>query len=193
MLPQKTLFDRQARTWPARLARGLLRLGGWRVEGRLPRDLVRCVLIGAPHTSRWDFWYMLLGALVLRLDLRWVASGPMGKLRQRLTEALGGMVVPAGQHPGFLVAHIARSLKQHPGRVQLVLSPHTLDHRGQDWHTGFYWIARSAQVPVVLAYIDYGRRCVGLGPQVHLSGDIQADMRTIRKFYANIQARHPIA
>ena len=59
------------------------------------------------------------------------------------------------------------------------------------WKSGFYHIARTAQVPIVMGFLDYERRCGGFGPELLLSGDVRADMDEIRAFYADKRGRFP--
>ena len=59
------------------------------------------------------------------------------------------------------------------------------------WKSGFYHIARSARVPIVLGYLDYARRRGGFGPELIPTGDVRQDMDEIRAFYADKQGRYP--
>ena len=59
------------------------------------------------------------------------------------------------------------------------------------WKTGFYYIACGAKVPIVLGYLDYRRKAGGIGPVVHPTGDIAADMKTIGVFYDGVIGKHP--
>ena len=59
------------------------------------------------------------------------------------------------------------------------------------WKTGFYHIACGAQVPIVLGFLDYARKAGGIGPVVHPTGDIAADMKPIRAFYDGVTGKHP--
>jgi 1-acyl-sn-glycerol-3-phosphate acyltransferase len=59
------------------------------------------------------------------------------------------------------------------------------------WKSGFYHIARGAKVPVLLSYLDVGRKVGGIGPAIELSGDFRADMDKIREFYAGMQGFRP--
>ncbi|MGW8323976.1 MAG: glycerol acyltransferase, partial [Thermodesulfobacteriota bacterium] len=58
------------------------------------------------------------------------------------------------------------------------------------WKTGFYRIAESANVPIVLGFLDYRRKVGGIGPVVVPTGDIEADMEKIRAFYAKIIGKY---
>jgi 1-acyl-sn-glycerol-3-phosphate acyltransferase len=59
------------------------------------------------------------------------------------------------------------------------------------WKSGFYHIARGAKVPVLLSYLDVGKKVGGIGPAIDLSGDFRADMDKIREFYAGMQGFRP--
>jgi len=59
------------------------------------------------------------------------------------------------------------------------------------WKSGFYWIAKSARVPIACAYLDFARKEGGVGLSFVPTGDVKADMDRIRKFYAGVQGKHP--
>jgi 1-acyl-sn-glycerol-3-phosphate acyltransferase len=58
------------------------------------------------------------------------------------------------------------------------------------WKTGFYYIALTAKVPIVLAYMDYEKKRSGLGPALMPTGDIDADMKIIKAFYADVKGKN---
>jgi 1-acyl-sn-glycerol-3-phosphate acyltransferase len=171
------------------LSLAFLRLTGWRVEGALPPDAARCVLIAAPHTSNWDLPYTLMVAFALRLHIRWMGKAslfdrPFGGLMRWL----GGIAVDR-EHASRRVAASAAALAAAVGPLQLVVPPEATRGRTRHWRTGFYFIALQARVPIILAFMDYGRKCGGLGPVFMPSGDIERDMAEIKRFYAGIQGR----
>ncbi len=59
------------------------------------------------------------------------------------------------------------------------------------WKTGFYHIAMGANVPIVLGYLDYRRKVGGIGPVVHPTGNMEADMKIIKAFYVDVTAKYP--
>ena len=137
------------------LSRGFLRATGWTLAGSLPADQPKCVLIAAPHTSNWDLPYTLMVAFALRLDIHWMGKrqlfrGPLGLLMRWL----GGIAVNREQASN-LVAASAQALREADGAVQLVVPPEGTRSKTRHWKTGFYWIAREAGVPIVMAYMDY--------------------------------------
>lgn len=173
------------------LARAWLRAAGWRTEGSLPAHAAKCVLVAAPHTSNWDLPYALSLALGLQLHLAWMGKAslfqaPFGGLMRWL----GGLPVDRSKSHNA-VDSAARALREASGPLQLAIAPEGTRGRVQEWKTGFYFIAQQAGVPIVLAYVDYGRKVGGLGPVFTPTGDVQRDIAEIRRFYAGVQGRNP--
>ena len=75
--------------------------------------------------------------------------------------------------------------------LHLVIAPEGTRGKVRYWRTGFYYIALAAQVPIVMGYIDYRRKVVGLGPRLFPSGDILKDMEAFREFYGDITPKYP--
>ena len=166
-----------------------LRLNGWTIEGSLPPEATKCVLIAAPHTSNWDLPYTLMVAFVLRLNIYWMGKSslfrwPFGPLMRWL----GGIAVDR-EKSSNLVAASAEAIRNADGPVQLVVPPEGTRGKTRHWRTGFYFIALQARVPIVLAYMDYDRKRSGLGPIFTPTGDVDADMAAIKRFYAPIKGR----
>jgi 1-acyl-sn-glycerol-3-phosphate acyltransferase len=168
-----------------------LKLSGWKIEGKLPANAHKCVLIAAPHTSNWDLPYTLMTAFVLGLKPHWLGKAsifkpPFGGVMRWL----GGMAVDRSQ-ANNLVASAVAALKAAEGPVQLIVPPEGTRGKTSHWRTGFYYIAAGAEVPILMAYMDYSRKRAGLGPAFVPTGDIEADMVTIKAFYAPIKGKFP--
>jgi len=167
-----------------------LRLAGWQVLGSLPPEARRSVFIAAPHTSNWDLPYTLMVAFVLRLNVHWMGKAsifrfPFGGLMRWL----GGIAVDRSKSNN-LVAASASAITQATGALQLIVPPEGTRSKVRYWKTGFYHIAQTAQVPIVMAYMDYTRKISGLGPVFYPTGDLEADMRTIKAFYAPFKGKN---
>lgn len=172
------------------LSLAILRSTGWKVEGSLPAHAAKSVLIAAPHTSNWDLPYTLMIAFALRLRVYWMGKqslfrAPFGGLMRWL----GGIPVNRGQ-AGNLVAMSAQAMRDADGPMQLIIPPEGTRGKTRHWKTGFYFIAHQAGVPIVLAFVDYGRKVGGLGPVFEPTGDIEQDMVHIKAFYAPIQGKN---
>lgn len=166
----------------------LLDLAGWEFEGGLPAEK-KYVCLAVPHTSNWDG--LMLVALTRSVGLEmsfmikseWV-RGPMGALLR----SLGAVAIDRSARHN-VVQQMIDAFRQSDSLV-LVIPPEGTRRRVDQWRSGFYHIARGADVPVVPGYLDYARKRGGLGPAIHLTGDVAADMDAIRAFYA---AKAPVA
>ncbi len=167
-----------------------MRLNGWTLRGELPSQASRCVMIAAPHTSNWDLPYTLMTAFVLKLHIRWLGKAsifrfPFGGVMRWL----GGIPVDrSGPHD--LVSSAAASLRAAQQPMQLVVPPEGTRGRTRHWKTGFWFIAQQADVPILLAYMDYHKKEAGIGPVLVTSGDVQADLAQVKAFYAGVRGRN---
>lgn len=172
-----------------RLAIWMLRLVGWRPVGTRPEG-DQFVLIAAPHTSNWDLPLMLAFGWAFELDVRWLGKkslfdGPAGWF-YRWT---GGL--PVDRSKSTNLVDQAAAMFQEYDKLTLVIAPEGTRRRAEHWKSGFYWIARKANVPVLPSYLDYGTKTSGFGPLVVPSNSVRADMDALRAVYRDKQARHP--
>jgi 1-acyl-sn-glycerol-3-phosphate acyltransferase len=170
------------------IGRALLRLGRWRIAGT-PPSAPRYVLIAFPHTSNWDFVWVLAFAWALGVRISWMGKEemfrwPFGGLARRL----GGIPVCRGARANQVEQLVARF--RAADRLTLVVPAEGTRSWVPRWKSGFYHIARAADVPVVLGFLDYGRRIGGFGPAVRLTGDVRRDMDGVRAFYAPMRGKH---
>jgi 1-acyl-sn-glycerol-3-phosphate acyltransferase len=187
----RTLFSTPiVNTLLKRASLAFLRWNGWTMEGALPASASKSVLIAAPHTSNWDLPYTLMAGFALDLNLYWMGKtslfrGPMGPVMRWL----GGIAVDRSRSNN-LVAASAEALRAADGPLQLVVPPEGTRGKTRHWKTGFYFIALQAEVPIVLAYMDYARKVGGLGPEFKPTGDVERDLAEIKRFYAGVKGRN---
>ena len=171
------------------ISRAILRLFGWKVVATLP-ETHKYVLIGAPHTTNWDFALMLLLKSAIGLQVHWIGKHslfrwPLGWLMRRL----GGVPVDR-RSPHKYVDQIVDAFRQRDEMV-LVIAPEGTRKKTEYWKSGFYYIALGAGVPIALGFADYARKVGGIGPTIMPTGDIEADLARIRAFYADKTGKHP--
>ena len=171
------------------LAKLILRIGGWTPV--LNEDLPsRAIFIAAPHTSNWDAFWALTYKVAIRLDVHWFAKDSLFWFPlSALLRSLGG--VPLDRQRAGAAVEQAVALFRENERYYFGLAPEGTRSRTDYWKTGFYRIAQGAEVPVVLGFIDYGNRRLGIGPMLTLSGDREKDLAYCRNFYAEIEGRWP--
>ncbi|MCR2811617.1 1-acyl-sn-glycerol-3-phosphate acyltransferase [Microbacterium sp. zg.Y1090] len=171
------------------LARIYWALSRWRLD-TAPAPERPGVLIGAPHTSNWDFVIMLAIAWRLGIPVRWLGKDSLFRgWRGPIMRRLGGIPVDR-DNPAGLVADVVARVQA--GEVfGLVVTPEGTRGAGNHWKSGFYRIAREAGLPVTLGYVDRTTMTAGLGITVELTGDVRADMDRIRAFYADKSGLRP--
>lgn len=175
------------------ICRAIALFMAWALGWKLPKkfsDIKKGIFIGAPHTSNWDFFVMLMAILIWRLDVNWVGKhslfvGPLGPVMRWL----GGISVDrCGKHNFVeeMVEHF-RS-KDH---LLLVIAPEGTRAPVQHWRTGFYHIAQQANVPILLSYMDYKNKEAGIESIEFVTGNIEEDIKRYQDFYATKTGRNP--
>jgi len=164
-----------------KIAQFILTTLGWHVDAQLPTEK-KYVIIGAFHTSNWDFPLGILGLWAMGLKANWVGKhtlfrGPLGPI----FKLLGGIPVDRTVHTGFIrrIAELYESRDQ----MALTIAAEGTRSKTEHWKTGFYFIALEAKVPIALGYLDYGKKRLGVGATFYPCGDINKDFEIIRDFY----------
>ncbi|WP_139983367.1 1-acyl-sn-glycerol-3-phosphate acyltransferase [Nocardioides litoris] len=169
------------------LARAALRLVRWRTAGEVP---IRGVLVGAPHTSNWDWVLTQLLAWDSGVRIRLLVKesffrGPMGPFMR----ATGAVSLDRDDPKATIDALLADAATDEA--FLLGLAAEGTRSRAEYWKSGFYRISQQTGLPVTLAYLDRPSRTVGWGPTITLTGDVAADMDRIRAFYADKHGIRP--
>lgn len=171
------------------LGRSVLKLMGWRIEGQLPR-LDKFVMIGAHHTSNWDFVVFIAAKFVLRVNARWfgkhsIFRWPFAGLLKRW----GGIPIHRGR-AGNVVEQAVSSFREHAQFI-LILSPEGTRKRVERWKMGFYHIARNAGVPIVPGALDFANKRIVIGAPFWPSGNEQVDLRLLLDFFRPYVPKKP--
>ena len=171
------------------LSRMILKVMGWRTQS-VNVSAPKYVLIGAPHTSNWDFviGYMAMSAIGLKLS--WVGKhtlfrGPLGWLLRWM----GGIPVNRNLRTNFVDQMVA-SFDEYDKRI-VTLAPEGTRKHTNYWKSGFYYIALKANVPVVCGFVDYGRRIGGTGLVIYPTGNPDEDLEKMKDFYIKITPKFP--
>ena len=177
-------------SWLARKTAGLfLTLTGWQVTGELP-SAKQAVIIAAPHTSNWDFVYLIAAAAHLGIKINWLGKAslfrqPLGYFMKRF----GGIAVDRSKQNN-LVQQLVLKYREDSD-VNLVIPPAGTRKYTDHWKSGFYHLAMAAEVPLIYGYLDYPRRIAGLSKPTRLTGKLPFDMEAIRQFYKDKIGLYP--
>lgn len=163
------------------VAQVLLRLSRWRTSGDVPR---KGILVGAPHTSNWDWVLTMLlawdsGVTIRLLVKKEFFKGPVGWLLLRT-----GAVPLDRAHPGATIRQLIEDAATDDTFLLGIAAEGTRSHV-EYWKAGFYRISQQTGLPITLAYVDGPSRVVGWGPTFPVTGDVRADMDRVRAFYAD--------
>ena len=182
-------LPKQKLSWGRTLAKSLVKLAGWRTHVVPPRTS-SYVMIGAPHTTNWDLLLALVLITVEGIPLRIMGKDTLFRWPTGIfMRAIGAIPVNRRENTS-MVDQIAERFSQNPDLI-IGLAPEGTRSKVRNWRSGFYYIALKAQVPIVMAYLDYANKVVGLGPSIIPTGDIDADFEIIREFYSQITGKYP--
>jgi len=167
----------------------VLKCMGWKIQGSFPKS-PKAVLIAAPHTSNWDFIVAVAAKFYLELSVHWLGKHTLfRKPFDFFFRWLGGIPVQRNASHG-MVKQILDALKQDD-QFLLALSPEGTRKKVERWKTGFYQIARAAEVPIIPVAFDYGKKIIQIGDAVYPSGSMETDFEKLKTFYADAEGKHP--
>ena len=174
--------------WP-QVGRFLLWLGRWTHVGPTP-GAKKAVIIGAPHTSYWDGYWLIVYKIAYGLDVKFFIKSSMFWFPMSvLLKGMGG--VPLDRSDARSAVKQAVVAFNDNDDYLFGLAPEGTRSKTKGWKSGFYRIAEGAGVPIVLGFFDYANKRLGFGPNMMLTGDMDADMVVIRSFYESVNGRSP--
>lgn len=164
------------------LSKLMLKVIRWRVVGSLPSEHKKYVLIVAPHTSNWDFFLFVLAVSVLRLKPSVLIKstlfvGPLGWFLRYC-----GAIPVNRKQTNSLVNYIADIYAEREEFV-LIITPEGTRSANPNWKLGFHHVATTAQVPILIVYVDSAIRTIGIEGLMEPSQDVNADLSTIKTFF----------
>ncbi|SRR5690554_381470 len=163
---------------------------GWKVVGKIPKELKKFVMVAAPHTSNWDLLYARAAYYILNINVRYTIKKelfffPLGVfLRQ-----IGGIAIDRTTKENK-VDSMSRMFERED-ELALLVTPEATRSYAPEWKKGFYYIALAANVPIICGYLDYKKKHAGIGPIIYPSGDYEKDLNKLLKFYRTITPKYP--
>ncbi|MCK0156910.1 1-acyl-sn-glycerol-3-phosphate acyltransferase [Cellulophaga sp. F20128] len=162
---------------------------GWKLDGFFPK-IDKCVVIIAPHTSNLDFLLGLLIRKVLNEEFNFIGKKALFKWPYGwYFRWQGGMPIDRTKSNNFVSA-CAALIKSTP-KIHLTLAPEGTRSKVAKWKTGFYYIAKEAEVPIVMVAFDYGTKSIKFSNPVFPTEDIEADFKVYAAFYKDIKGKVP--
>ena len=162
---------------------------GWSVDGILP-DIPKYILVGAPHTSNWDFVLFLGIIFKLKVNVKFMGKAELFRsLFGWFFYWCGGVPVDRKKSQG-LVEQMVDACGKSDNFI-LTIAPEGTRHHVTEWKRGFYHIAKNAGVPIVMAIVDGKHKTVHVGQLFHPTENMEADIKTIQEFFAGMVGINP--
>ncbi|MGJ5640901.1 1-acyl-sn-glycerol-3-phosphate acyltransferase [Formosa sp. S-31] len=164
------------------------KLLGWKLKGEFPKELKKYVVIAAPHTSWHDFYFGLLIRKITDTPINFVAKKELFKWPMGLYfRGVGGVALDrtSGQNKVQAIADLFNSREE----FRLAIAPEGTRKKVKNWKTGFYFIAKTAQVPIVMVTFDFGKKQNKISVPFYPTDDMEADFKVIQRFFKGVQGK----
>lgn len=173
----------------------IFKITKWKIDKNLPPELVKCIVVAAPHTSNWDYWYTMAAFKILKLKIRVTIKKEWMRFPFSLiTAPLGGISIDRSpkqaNEPRPSMVEVMTELFKDRKELIIVFTPEGSRAKREKWKTGFYHVAQAAGVPICLGYVDYKTKTAGIGKTIYPS-NFEKDMQEIMTFYEGITAKFP--
>lgn len=171
------------------IAERILKILGWKVDNRIGTLPPKAVIIAAPHTSMLDFVYGYIAFRAMGLHVKFLIKKeafffPFGVL----LKSLGGIPVDRFSK-NTIVEDVVEAFK-NSDKMILTITPEATRAKVKRWKNGYHRIAKAANVPVIIGFIDYKIKCAGVIQSYELQGDSNYDTLQIMKYYTEFEGRH---
>ncbi len=165
-------------------------LMGWTIKGRFP-DVKKCVIIVVPHTHWMDFFIGLLARKIIGKKMHYVAKKELFKPPFGwYFKWMGGAPIDRSKSMGYVEA-ISKIFSERE-EFRLTIAPEGTRKKVTEWKTGFYYIAKEANVPIVMVAFDYATKTVKIAETPFYPTDNkEADFAFMRSFYEGVVGKIP--
>ncbi len=161
---------------------------GFKIIGDFPRDLKQYIIIAVPHTSWHDFYLGLLIRKTLGLKINFVAKQSLFKPPFGwYFKAVGGF--PVDRSGGKNKVDAIAQLFEEQETFRLTLAPEGTRSKVSAFRTGFYYIAKKAQVPIVMITFDFGKKQNVISAPFYPTSDVEKDFDFMYKFFDGVEGK----
>ncbi len=162
---------------------------GWKVNGKLP-DLNKYIFAVAPHTSNWDFVVGIAARSILRVRrAKFLGKSPLFKKPYGwIFRSIGGIPVYRDKSHDLVEQVVAIARKSED--FLLAIAPEGTRKKVSKLKTGFWYIAKAVNIPIVPVGFDFKRKEIVVGPVVYPT-ELEKDMNRLMEFYKGIHGKNP--
>ncbi len=169
----------------------IFKLTGWKTEGEFPHHLKKYIIAVAPHTSNWDFVFGIMTRSIMKIQTAKflgkdnLFKPPFGWFFR----AVGGYPVNRFKNSD-MVQQVVDIFNDHEKFI-LGLAPEGTRKKIEKLRTGFYYIAKKANVPIVPCGFDYAKKIIIVGVPFYPTDNFKSDIDSLLKFYQSITGKNP--
>ena len=172
----------------------ILQLAGYKIIDTTPKGVQnyqKAVMIAAPHTSNWDYVYTMAALYALDVPIKYLGKASLFKFPLGiLIKKLGGIPVKREQKNN-MVNDMAKMINESIEQMILIIPAEGTRSYSKEWKSGFYHIAQTAGVPIILGFLDFAKKEVGFLDEFNPTGNYEKDLKIIQKKYVGITPKFP--
>lgn len=172
----------------------ILQLAGYKIIDTTPKGVQnyqKAVMIAAPHTSNWDYVYTMAALHALDVPIKYLGKASLFKFPLGiLIKKLGGIPVRREQKNN-MVSDMAKMINESIEQMILIIPAEGTRSYSKEWKSGFYHIAQTAGVPIILGFLDFAKKEVGFLDEFNPTGNYEKDLKIIQKKYVGITPKFP--
>ncbi len=171
-------------------ARLVLKILGFKIEGRYPYELNKMIIAVVPHTSNWDFPLGILVKWALKARINFIGKKSLFKRPFGwLFRYLGGIPVDRSKSQNTVQA-VAKTYKREEN-LAIAIAPEGTRSKVDRLKRGFYYIAKLAEIPIILVRFDYGSKIVTFSEPFYTTDDEEADWNHFHEYFKGVKGKNP--
>lgn len=172
------------------ISKWILRWRGWKVKGDYSGAKKNCIIVVAPHTSQWDFFWGILARSYYQIKAKYLIKDSFFKPGIAWFFRLTGGIAVDRSKKNDLTQRLKELLKNSK-QLKIVFTPEGTRSKSTKWKTGFYWTAIDTGLPIVLQAMDYKKRVIEQSELIYPTGNWEEDKKKIIDFYKDVTPKHP--
>jgi len=167
----------------------VLSITGWKMDYDEKFMIKKGVLVAAPHTSNWDFFFTMAVFWKRGTDIKFL-------IKDSYTKSFFGFffrwmgAVGVDRENGKNMVNFAANLLQEKDLI-FTVPAEGKRKRVEKWKTGFYYMAKTANVPILLGFLDYEKKIGGVKKMITPTNSFENDMQEIQEYYQNFKGKFP--
>ncbi len=163
---------------------------GWKIKNGFPKEPKKYIVIAAPHTSWVDFPIAILTRMSQEMMIHFIGKSSLFKWPfGYFFRILGGTPVDRSKSNNMVDAVI--KIFNSKEEFRLGISPEGTRKKVEKWKTGFYYIAKGANVPIVMATLDFENKTVKISEPYYPTDHLEKDFDNFKSFFKNIKGKNP--